>query len=83
MKISEAHIKQRAFFKSQQTKNIQFRKDSLIRFQAVLLEEEKTIHQALFADLGKPEFEAYLTEYFVVMSVRCMSSQKPYMYWVN
>jgi len=68
MKISEAHIKQRAFFKSQLTKNIQFRKDSLIRFQAVLLEEEKTIHQALFADLGKPEFEAYLTEYFVVMS---------------
>jgi hypothetical protein len=35
MKISEAHIKQRAFFKSQHTKNIQFSKDSLIRFKAV------------------------------------------------
>ncbi len=68
MKISDIHLKQHAFFKTQQTKNIQFRKDSLIRFQAVLKEEENAINQALFADLGKPEFEAYLTEYFVVMS---------------
>ena len=68
MKISDIHLKQHAFFKTQQTKNIQFRKNSLIRFQAVIKEEENAINQALFADLGKPEFEAYLTEYFVVMS---------------
>ena len=68
MPISDIHQKQRAFFNAHQTKNIQFRKDSLIRFQAVLIEEENAIHQALFSDLGKPDFEAYLTEYFVVMS---------------
>ncbi len=68
MRIPDIHQKQCAFFKTQQTKNIQYRKDSLLRFQAELKKEETAIHQALFSDLGKPDFEAYLTEYFVVMS---------------
>lgn len=68
MKIQEIHKNQRAFFKTQQTKNVSYRKDSLKRFQRLLKQEEKTISSALFEDLGKPEFEAYLTEYFVVMA---------------
>ena len=67
MKIQEIHKNQRAFFKTQQTKNVSYRKDSLKRFQSVLKAEEKSIADALFQDLGKAEFEAYLTEYFVVM----------------
>ena len=68
MKIQEIHKNQRTFFKTQQTKNVLYRKDSLKRFQRVLKQEEKSISTALFEDLGKPEFEAYLTEYFVVMA---------------
>ena len=67
MKIQEIHHNHLAFFKSQQTKNVAYRKDSLKRFQSVLKKEEKSITAALFNDLGKAEFEAYLTEYFVVM----------------
>jgi len=68
MKIQEIHKNQRTFFKTQQTKNVLYRKDSLKRLQRVLKQEEKSISTALFEDLGKPEFEAYLTEYFVVMA---------------
>ncbi|MGB1449732.1 MAG: aldehyde dehydrogenase [Flavobacteriaceae bacterium] len=68
MKIQEIHKKQRAFFKTQQSKNVLFRKDSLKRFQSVLQQEEKAITTALKQDLGKAEFEAYLTEYYVVMA---------------
>ena len=60
MKIQEIHKNQRTFFKTQQTKNVLYRKDSLKRFQRVLKQEEKSISTALFEDLGKPEFEAYL-----------------------
>ena len=67
MKIKEIHKNHLAFFKTQQTKNVSYRKDSLKRFQSILKAEEKSIAEALFQDLGKAEFEAYLTEYFVVM----------------
>lgn len=68
MQIKEIHKNQSAFFKTQQTKNRRFRKESLIRFKNVLKQNENDIHNVLFEDLGKSEFEAYLTEYFVVMS---------------
>ncbi len=68
MKIQEIHKNQQAFFKTQQSKNVSYRKDSLKRFQRVLKQEEKVITDALFQDLGKAEFEAYLTEYYVVMA---------------
>ena len=67
MKIQAIHQKQFDFFRTQKTKNINFRKDSLKAFQKVLIEEEDAIMKVLFDDLGKAEFEAYLTEYFVVM----------------
>ena len=67
MKIQEIHKNHLAFFKTQQTKNVSYRKDSLKRFQSILKADEKSITDALFQDLWKGEFEAYLTEYFVVM----------------
>ena len=67
MKVQEIHKNHLAFFKTQQTKIVSYRKDSLKRFLSILKAEEKSITDALFHDLGKAEFEAYLTEYFVVI----------------
>ena len=67
MTALEIHQKQREFFASQATKNPSFRKNSLKRFQNVLIDKENDINEALAADLGKSTFEAFLTEYFVVM----------------
>ena len=67
MNIQEIHKKQHEFFTTQKSKDVNFRKDSLKAFQKVLRTEEDSIMKALFEDLGKAEFEAYLTEYFVVM----------------
>ena len=67
MTALEIQQKQREFFASQTTKNPSFRKNSLKRFQNVLIRKENDINAALAADLGKSTFEAFLTEYFVVM----------------
>lgn len=67
MNIQEIHKKQHEFFTTQKSKDVNFRKDSLKSFQKVLRTEEDSIMKALFEDLGKAEFEAYLTEYFVVI----------------
>ena len=80
MKINEIHKIQRDFFKTQQTKNIQFREASLKRFLSVLKEEEEAILSALKSDLGKPDFEAYLSEYNVVVTEVKMMLKK-LAYW--
>ena len=67
MTALEIQQKQREFFASQTTKNPSFRKNSLKRFQNVLIRRENDINSALASDLGKSTFEAFLTEYFVVM----------------
>ena len=48
MKIQEIHHNHLAFFKSQQTKNVAYRKDSLKRFQSVLKKEEKIHYSGSF-----------------------------------
>ena len=68
MNISEIHKRHHDFFNSQQTKNISFRIKSLKKFQAVLIKNEEAILEALNRDLGKSSFEAYTSEYAVVMS---------------
>ena len=68
MTIKEIHKKQHAFFSTQQTKNPSFRKHSLKRFQSVLKAKENAINEALASDLGKAPFEAFVCEYFVVMT---------------
>ena len=68
MKIKEIHKIQQDFFKTQQTKNIEYRISSLKKFLAVLKEEDQAVLSALKSDLGKPEFEAYLSEYNVVVT---------------
>ncbi|MDR2473894.1 MAG: aldehyde dehydrogenase family protein [Tannerella sp.] len=54
--------KQRDFFSSGVTKNIEFRKQQLTRLRQVIVEKHASIERALFADLHKCEFEAFATE---------------------
>ncbi len=54
--------KQRQFFNTNQTKDIDFRIEKLKRLKQAILEHEAALKKALKADLGKPEFETYTTE---------------------
>ncbi len=66
--ISQIVSKQKAFFKSQSSKDIDFRKQSLKRLKDEVIKREQDIIAALYNDLKKPEFEAVLTETEVVLA---------------
>lgn len=54
--------KQRNFFLSQQTKNIQWRKAQLIKLKDVIKGHEQQMYHAIHQDFGKSEFDTYATE---------------------
>ena len=57
---------QREFFRSGATLDVAFRKQMLRRLQKALVEWEKPLAEALYADLHKSYEEAYLTELSIV-----------------
>jgi len=61
-RIQELVEKQRAFFATGTTRNVQWRKQQLKAFKAGLQKWEKPLCDALWADLHKCYEEAYLTE---------------------
>ncbi|MBO8159282.1 aldehyde dehydrogenase [Thermosyntropha sp.] len=66
--ISSLVNKQRDFFQSGKTRDIDFRIQQLKRLAAVIEENEADILQALHFDLGKSELEGYMTEVGFVKS---------------
>ena len=60
--IIDSVAKQREFFKSGATKSYHSRMGTLTRLKTALIQYESTLNDALKEDLGKPEFESYLTE---------------------
>ncbi|WP_373530899.1 aldehyde dehydrogenase [Nostoc sp.] len=58
-KVSEFVNKQRQFFQTGKTKNVEFRIETLKRLEQAIEENKDPIIQALKADLHKPGFEAY------------------------
>ncbi len=62
MNIPEVIEKQRTFFRSHQTKDIAFRRESLKRFAQALKDFEPAILSALKTDLNKAATEAYMCE---------------------
>lgn len=54
--------KQRAFFKTDATKPLEYRLTALQKLRAVLKQNEANIYAALKADLNKSEFESFMTE---------------------
>ncbi len=67
MEFKTLHQNHRAFFQTHQTKSIAFRKQALRRLLNTLKKEEQQVYTALEKDLKKPEYESYLSEYFVVV----------------
>jgi aldehyde dehydrogenase (NAD+) len=57
--IQESIQKQRQFFATGQTKNLEFRSDRLKRLKQAILDRQEAIVAAVNADLHRPEFEAY------------------------
>ena len=71
MAIDKSHItsvfeSQRAFFRSGATRSYAYRKKQLVKLKAAIKKFEKQILEALYQDLGKPEFEAYASEVGIV-----------------
>ena len=60
--IIEIVARQHDYFKTGATKSYQSRIDNLHKLKAALIKYEAEIHAALKQDLGKPEFESYLSE---------------------
>lgn len=64
--ILEVISKQRAFFRSGQTRDIAFRKEQLKRLRQAVHRYENEIFDALTKDLGKPALESYISEVALV-----------------
>ncbi|NOQ15786.1 MAG: aldehyde dehydrogenase family protein [Methyloprofundus sp.] len=60
--IIEIVAKQHQYFKTGATKSYQSRIENLKKLQTTLIKYEAAMHAALKQDLGKPEFESYLSE---------------------
>lgn len=60
--------KQKEFFESGRTLNVNFRINSLRHLKHTVLKYEKEINEALKADLGKRAFEGYMCETGMVLS---------------
>ncbi|BAZ41643.1 aldehyde dehydrogenase [Calothrix sp. NIES-4101] len=68
--ISDLPSKQRQYFRTGTTKNIDYRIAQLQTLKQVVIEHESAIIEALKADLNKPEFEAYASEFsFVIKEI--------------
>lgn len=62
--------KQREFFASGKTKNIDFRIEQLKALKKAIIKNESKILECLKLDLGKPEFQAYSSEiYFCLKEI--------------
>jgi len=67
--VSDIICKQREFFKTGKSKDITFRIEQLKTLKKAIIEHQSVIINALKADLNKPEFEAYITELWVVKEI--------------
>ena len=66
--IRQIHQEQKLFFKTNQTKDVQFRLKQLRLFLKTIQKYTKEIEAALWYDLRKSSEEAYLTEISIVIS---------------
>lgn len=62
MNYSDIISKQRDYFNSNQTKNINFRIDQLKKLKELIKQQEANFYKAIHQDFGKSEFETYTAE---------------------
>ncbi len=64
-------MKQKAFFRTNKTKDVHFRIEALRTLRDKIAEKENELTAALQADLNKSDFEAYTTEIgFILAELR-------------
>lgn len=68
MEIQEIVSQQKAFFKTQQTKNLRFRKMYLEKLRDLILENENLLYEAIYKDFGKSKFDTFTTEISLVLN---------------
>jgi aldehyde dehydrogenase (NAD+) len=68
MDISAIVQQQKDFFKSQQTRDLNFRKSCLVRLRKEISQREKEILEALYKDFRKPEFEGVFSETAIILN---------------
>ena len=66
--IQQIVQKQRAYFQTGATLDLDFRLQALERLSACIRVNEQAIHKALWQDLGKSPFEGYMCETGMVLS---------------
>ncbi len=68
MEMGSIAERQKTFFEKNRTKSYEFRQKALLRLKRTILYYEKEIEEALYQDLGKSDFEAYMTEVGMTLS---------------
>lgn len=68
MKIQEIVSHQKFFFKTQQTKNIKFRKMYLEKLRDIIINNENLLCEAIYRDFGKSKFDTFTTEISFVLN---------------
>ncbi len=53
---------QKEFFNSHQTKNVAFRKETLVKLKDILKRNEQRLYEAIYKDFRKGSFDTFLTE---------------------
>ena len=82
MEVSEIVEKQRAYFDTDATKDLRFRRNALEKLLKALTANEAEILAALRADLNKSDFEGYMTELGMVKE-ECRYSLKHIGKWMK
>ncbi|TJY33913.1 aldehyde dehydrogenase [Pontimicrobium aquaticum] len=68
MNIPSLLQQQRAYFKTQQTKDVSFRINVLKKLKQEIVSREQDVYSALKKDFNKSSFEAFMSEYGIVLS---------------
>ncbi len=68
MQLPTIAEQQKQYFQSGQTLSLDFRKGALVKLRQAITTNQPEIVSALQADLGKSEFESYMTEIGLVLS---------------
>lgn len=61
-RIEEIVAKQRSFFRSGATLDVNWRKEQLKKLKAAVIAHEEELEEALYEDLGRSKTEAYLCD---------------------
>ncbi|MBV8327635.1 aldehyde dehydrogenase [Chryseobacterium sp.] len=68
MEIEKIVQSQGAFFKTQQTKSLAFRKMYLEKLRELIISNENLLYEAIYKDFGKSQFDTFTTEISFILN---------------